>query len=202
MDKAKFFKVCRDTVMGPTLDGDEVSGSEFILDAMNGCGLSRVAYALATAWHETAHTMQPVKEHGGSAYFTRMYDIKGQRPNVAKELGNVFAGDGPLFAGRGYVQLTGRRNYKLAGERTGYPLEGNPDLAMRADIAAQIMRRGMEEGWFTGRGFRDYLPPAGPASHLAFRQARRIINGSDRASLIADYAMQFQDALLAGGWKP
>ena len=199
-DKAKFFKVCRDGVMGPTLDQGEVSGAETILDAMAGAPLAWCAYALATAWHETAHTMQPISEFGGNSYFTRMYDVNGQRPALARQNGNAYPGDGVLFHGRGYVQLTWRSNYRKAGEKTGCPLEGNPDLAMRPDIAAQIMRCGMEAGWFTGRAFKDYLPANGPANSGNFLSARRIINGTDRAELIAGYAVKFQDALLAGGW--
>ncbi len=199
-DKAKFFTACRNGVMGPVLDGDEVSGAETILDAMIGSPLPYAAYALGTAWHETAHTMQPIREHGGTAYFTRLYDVTGQRPDLARKMGNINPGDGPRYCGRGYVQLTWRSNYRRASDELGYPLEGNPELAMRRDIAAQIMRRGMEEGWFTTKAFRDYLPSAGAATHSQFVQARRIINGTDKAELIAGYAVKFQAALQAGGW--
>lgn len=200
MDRKAFLDACRKGVMGPTLDGDEVSGSEVILDAMVGAPIAWCAYALATAWHETAHTMQPIREFGGTAYLRRMYDVEGQNPVRARKMGNVNPGDGPRYCGRGYVQLTWRSNYRLAGAKLGYPLEGNPELAMRPDIAAQILRRGMEEGWFTGKAFSHYLPAAGSADRAAFRSARRIINGTDKADLIAGYALQFQAALVAGGW--
>ena len=200
-NKAKFFDECREGVMGPTLDRDEVSGAEAIVEALRGQPISYVAYALATAWHETAHTMKPVKEIGGTRYFTRMYDIKGRRPHVARRLGNTQPGDGAKFAGRGYVQLTGRRNYTVAGEKLGVDLVGNPNLAMNPTIAADIMRLGMLEGWFTGKKFASYLPRSGWASARQFRNARRIINGTDKARMIADYAMEFQRALAAGGWE-
>jgi hypothetical protein len=200
MDKAKFFDACRSGIMGPTLDNDEVSGASFILDAMAGTPIAWTAYALATAWHETAHTMQPIREYGGPRYFTRMYDPKGDRPVLAKSMGNIYPGDGVLFSGRGYVQLTWRSNYARAAKETGYPLEGNPDLAMRADIAAIIMRKGMEEGWFTGKAFSHFLPKISPGTREQFLEARRIINGKDKAAQIADYAVKFQDALRAGGW--
>ena len=87
MDKRAFFDLCRRGVMGPTLDQNEVSGSEAILTAMDGAPISHCAYALATAWHETAHTMQPIAEYGGDRYFTRMYDIKGDRPEMARLYG-------------------------------------------------------------------------------------------------------------------
>jgi putative chitinase len=200
--KAAFFATCRLGVMGPTLDPDEVSGAERILDAMAGCPIAWTAYALATAWHETAHTMQPIKEFGGPAYFTRMYDIRGNRPEKARAMGNTAPGDGALYAGRGYVQLTWKSNYAKAAKRTGYPLVGNPDLAMRPDIAAIIMRCGMEEGWFTNKALSHFLPKAGPASNRQFFEARRIINGRDKAELIAGYAEGFQEALSDGGWLP
>lgn len=200
MNRQAFFDSCRKGVMGPTLDADEVSGAEAILDAMAGAPLAYTAYALATAWHETAHTMQPIREFGGTAYLKRMYDITGQRPKLAKGMGNTVPGDGVRYCGRGYVQLTWRANYRRAGEKLGYPLEGNPELAMRKDIAAQIMRRGMEEGWFTGKAFSHFLPADAPANRTAFMNARRIINGRDKEALIADYAVEFQAALVAGGW--
>lgn len=200
-DKAKFFKECRRTVMGPTLDGDEVTGAEAITDAMQGLPLAYVAYALATSYHETGHTMQPIKEYGGNAYFHRMYDKEGRRPHVARALGNTKPGDGVRYAGRGYVQLTGRANYTKAHAQTGFPLTRNPDLAMRRDVAAQIMREGMLEGWFTGKKFASYLPSDRPATIEQFTSARRIINGRDKARMIAKYAVEFQSALIAGGWK-
>lgn len=200
MNRKTFFDACRGGIMGPTLDGDEVSGAESILDAMAGAPLAYTAYALATAWHETAHTLQPIREFGGPAYLTRMYDVTGQRPALARANGNVNPGDGVRYCGRGYVQLTWRANYRRAGEKLGYPLEGNPELAMRKDIAALILRRGMEEGWFTGKAFDHFLPPSGPAPMPAFVEARRIINGKDKAALIAGYAMQFQAALQIAGW--
>lgn len=199
-DKAKFFAECRRTVMGPTLDQDEVTGAEAIITALDGLPLSWVAYALATAWHETAHTMLPCKERGGPAYFTRMYDIHGQRPAVARQLGNTQPGDGARFAGRGYVQLTGRTNYAKAGAKVGADLVADPDRAMEPEIAATILRVGMVDGWFTGRGFRSCLPDRGKATAGQFAAARRIINGTDKANLIAGYAIDFQRALEAGGW--
>jgi hypothetical protein len=88
-----------------------------------------LAYALATAHHETDRSMQPIKEYGSSGYFMRMYDCNGNRPLVAKRLGNTLPGDGAKFFGRGYVQLTGRRNYTDWSKRLDLDLVGNPDLA-------------------------------------------------------------------------
>ncbi len=199
-DRALFFDALRrGKLLGPTLSASEVEGCERILDAMEGLPLSWCAYALATAFHETAHTMMPIKEFGGNGYYRRMYDIEGARPALARRYGNITPGDGVRYAGRGYVQLTWRVNYERAGKKLGVDLVGNPDLAMDPAIAARIMREGMVDGWFTGKGFKHYLPQP-IATKGQFAQARRIINGTDKADQIADYAAQFQKALQAGGW--
>lgn len=192
----------KDSMMGPTLDTDEFEGLKAITDA---CGAANwptafTAYALATAYHETAHSMQPISEFGGPKYFTRMYDITGERPTTAKKMGNTTPGDGPKYRGRGYVQLTWKNNYEKAAKVTGADLVNNPDLAMRDDVAAKIMISGMGEGWFTGKSCKTYLPTAGAASKDQFIQARRIINGVDKADAIAGYAIKFQKALQAGSW--
>lgn len=202
-----FFDAVRAGILGPTLDPAEVSGCEAILDAMDGAPLAWTAYALGTAYLETGSTMHPVAEanwlspDARQRYFARMYDPAGGRPAVAKALGNDQPGDGCRFAGRGYAQLTGRKNYQHASDKLGVDLVADPDKAMNPDIAAKIMRIGMTEGWFTGRGFSDYLPAKGPALRDQFASARRIINGSDRADDIAGFALLFQTALSVGGWQ-
>jgi len=198
---APFFDHVRAGILGPALSPGEVSGCEAILAAMRGTPIAWAAYALATAWHETASTMQPIREHGGPAYFRRRYDIAGANPKLATALGNTRPGDGVRFAGRGYVQLTGRANYARAGTALKRDLIGDPDLALQPDIAAAIMRRGMAEGWFTRRSLADCLPGKDPARRAAFVAARRIINGTDRAALIAGHAIEFQNALLQGDWS-
>jgi putative chitinase len=136
--------------------------------------------------------MLPIKEMGGNSYFTKMYDIAGDRPAKARELGNTTKGDGARFCGRGYVQLTGKRNYEKAAKYLGRDLVGSPDLAMDMTIAAQVMFGGMAEGWFTGRRLGDYDSPNGG---FDARNARRIINGTDKAATIAVYYSHFLTAL-------
>lgn len=185
--------------LGPSLTPGEVSGCEAILAACAGFPVSWVAYCLATPIVETNGTMQPIKEFGGAAYFTRRYDIDGERPDKARELGNLNPGDGARYCGRGYVQMTGKANYARAERELGVPLVADPDLALGAGVAARIMRRGMQEGWFTGKSLSTYLPAV--ADIHQFTNARRIVNGQDRAVEIAGHALHFQGALQQGGWS-
>lgn len=203
---AAFFAHLRTTkVLGNTLEQGEVDGCKAIVSACEGWPVSWAAYALATAVVETAGTMQPVREaywlsvEGQRAWARKMYDIEGARPDKARELGNTTPGDGFKYAGRGYVQITGKTNFAKAEAATGLPLVAQPDKAMELGPAAAIMRWGMEEGAFTGKSLNDYLPAV--ATREQFKNARRVINGQDRAGEIADFALHFQAALQAGGWQ-
>jgi putative chitinase len=94
-----------------------------------------LAAFLAQCAHES-HDFKSMVEYGGSLDF-RKYDPK-HAPRKAKALGNKKAGDGARYKGRGYIQLTGRYNYKRAGEALGLPLEQKPELAEKPEVAAKI----------------------------------------------------------------
>lgn len=203
-DAAEFYDWLRnDKMLGPKISPTEYQGCTALCAAMAqaGWGIGWTAYGLATAYHECAGTMQPVHEYGGEAYLRRMYDIQGARPQKARELGNLSPGDGVKFAGRGYVQLTGKSNYARAGAALGADLVNNPALALQPDIAAAIMVQGMEQGWFTGKRLGSYIGKTAQGTQPKFRECRRIINGLDKADQIADYALRFQKALVAGQWR-
>lgn len=207
-DYGAFYDSLRGTKMlGPKISEEEFEGCDRIISACARAkwGVSWTAYALGTTYHEVNGTMQPVKEIGGPNYFTKMYDIRGARPAKARELGNLTPGDGARFPGRGYVQLTGKANYVKATKKLremGFDVDlvANPERAMEHDIAAAILVAGMREGWFTGRDIDDDLPATGPASFAQFVASRDIINGRDKDDLIAGYAVDFQTALIAGGY--
>lgn len=171
------------------LEQSQVDGFNALLKAMGDARwpCSWCAYGLATAWHETARTMQPVRE----AYWVK--NAEAWRKAHLKYY--------PHY-GRGFVQLTWPFNYEKADHELGLggKLIADLDLALRPDIAARIMVAGMEAGWFTAKSLKTYLPIDGAAGFDAFKEARRIINGTDKASEIAKLAMMFQDALAAGGW--
>jgi len=186
---------------GPVFSDTEFKGIEEIIKDCKAAKwpIAYVAYALATAYHETAGTMQPIKEYGGRSYYMKMYDVTGKNPTRARQMGNTAEGDGALYCGRGYVQLTWKVNYARASKELGVDLVGNPDLAMNPDIASDIMIKGMEQGWFTGKSLKSYLNDK-PATLEQFRECRRIINGTDKATKIAEEAIEFQKALTVGRW--
>lgn len=197
-----FFDRVRDVdLLGPKLSDGEVAGCNAILAACAAWPIAHVAYGLATAFHETAGTMEPIKERGGDEYLRRSYDVTGRDPERARRHGNLKPGDGARYAGRGLVQLTWQVNYAKASRLTGVNLLTHPDRACQLDLAAQILEGGMREGWFTGRKLSHCLPAVGHAKREQFVKARPIINGTDKADLIAAVAMDFQEALAAGGWS-
>lgn len=97
-------------------------------------GQELVAF-LSQCAHETMD-FKHMKEIGGSLDFKK-YDIRFA-PNKAKALGNTKPGDGAKFKGRGYIQLTGKYNYKKAGDALGLDLVKNPQLVEKPEIAAKV----------------------------------------------------------------
>jgi putative chitinase len=140
------------------------------------------AYILATAWHETGGALWPVYEKGARAYFNK-YE---PGTKLGKALGNAIDGDGYRLRGRGFVQITGRRNYAKASAIAGMDLMIYPDKALDIDIAAKICVHGMATGLFTGRRLSDFV---------YYRDMRRVVNGTDKAGLIEGYALHFQEYL-------
>ena len=97
-------------------------------------GIELAAF-MAQMAHES-HDFKTMVEYGGSLDF-RKYDPK-YAPRKAKILGNTKAGDGAKYKGRGYIQITGRYNYGIAGKAVGVDLVSNPKLAASHEIAAKI----------------------------------------------------------------
>lgn len=149
--------------------------------------LRHVAYMMATTQHETAGTYLPIVERGPKSYFNKY----NAGTKLGKALGNTQEGDGYLFRGRGYCQITGRNNYRRFGALLDLDLIGQPDLALEPAIAYSIMSLGMRQGLFTGlhlwRFINDQI--------CDYVNARKIINGLDRAAFIAEYAVQWEKRL-------
>lgn len=189
MNRKAFFDYVRQNLFGGVLNQSQVDGLNSILDYWD-AGWSQndprwLAYALATTHHETGKTMQPIEEWGkgrGHAYGKRL-----------KMSGVAYNDTENIFYGRGDVQLTWYENYEKAGKKLGQDFISHPELVMRPDNAAAIMFNGMAEGWFTGRKFADYFN----ANAEDWVNARRIINGLDKAELIAGYGQKYLAALNA-----
>ena len=105
--------------------------------------------------------------------------------------GDEASGDGYEYRGRGFVQLTGRDNYEKFGVLIGEDLLSNPDRVLDADLAARIIAYGMANGTFTGKRLSDYLT----LDKEDYTNARRIINGTDKASTFATYATGYESII-------
>jgi predicted chitinase/LysM repeat protein len=167
------------------------------------CEKRNLAYVLATARLETGGTFGSVseaywiKESYRKKYFEDMYDpILGKskkRRDKALEIGNTSKGDGVKFHGRGYCQLTGKSNYKKAGDFLGLDLINNPELAKTpTSNAIKIILYGMHIGLFTGKKLSNYIT----VFKTDYVNARAIINGRDRANDIAGYAKKLEKCLI------
>jgi putative chitinase len=148
-----------------------------------------VAYMLATVKHECANTFQPITEYGANSYFS-----KYERPSaISVRFGNTQAGDGLRFKGRGYVQITGRTNYEKLGKALGLgkAFVDQPTLVLEPINSYRIMSIGMTKGLFTGKKLATYIN----ANGRDYIEARRIINGTNKAVEIAEMARKLEAAL-------
>jgi putative chitinase len=184
IDRKVFFDIARKRLFGNTLTQGQVAGIDAVLDEWEKRKLTDLrwlAYMLATDKHETNATMLAVRE----AYW------------LSEEWRKAHLRYWPYY-GRGLVQLTWRENYDKMGKFLNLPLADNPDLALDLGAAVQVMFEGMLKaetgvGDFTGRCLEQFFndqkdDPVG---------ARTIINGTDKAQLIAGYHHDFLTALKA-----
>lgn len=129
----------------------------------------QIQYVLATVEHETAGKFQPVKE--------TFWEDEEWRKKKLKYY--------PYY-GRGFVQITWKANYEKFGKLLNLDLVGSPDLALESDTALSILVIGMRDGLFTGKKLGDYMNENGSN----FIDARRIVNGLDKATSIAYLAQK------------
>jgi len=163
------------------LNGQQVTGLNYLLDNFEldeeaaydnySVWIRQIAYLLATVKHEVANTYTPITEYGST--YCAGYD------------------GGCTYKGRGYVQLTHRYNYEAMSSVTGADLVTNPTRALEPDIAYTVMSYGSFRGIFTSRKLGNYIQ----IGLTDYYNARRVINGTDKATLIKGYAIKFQDIL-------
>lgn len=155
--------------------------TKLIVSACMRYGLLRnqAAYVLATAYWETGRTMEPVRE---AFWLSDEWRKKNLRYY-------------PWY-GRGFVQLTWERNYHKAGAELALDLTTDPDRVMEPETSAAILVLGSQQGWFTGKKLEDYIT----LQRSNYRGARKVINGTDKAAVIAEIARDYEEALLAEGY--
>ena len=85
-----------------------------------------------TSLRQAAFLAQLAHESGELQWFEEFAD--GWDYEGREDLGNVYQGDGPRYKGRGPIQLTGRYNYRAAGEALGLDLEGYPEQVATPEV--------------------------------------------------------------------
>jgi Putative peptidoglycan binding domain. len=136
---------------------------------------------LATAEHESQNFTSP-EENSGRKQAAEIGYKGGERAGY---------GSGEEYFGRGYAHLTHWENYDDLGRALGIgdDLLRDPALASDPDIASRVLVVGMRDGMFTGRALGNYIA----GEHVDYLNARRIVNGTDRAADVA---------ALARDWEP
>lgn len=187
MNSKAFYDSVRATLFNGTISGKQFQGIDTILSEYNArCinDIRKLAYILATAYHETAKTMQPIAEYGKGA--GRAYGGKVKMSRVP------YTTPDKIYYGRGHVQLTWYENYEAMGKRLGVDLLNSPDLALSMGVSVKIIFEGMLKGMFTGKKLSDYFT----AEKTDAINARRIVNGTDAALKIKGYYDLFYGAII------
>jgi hypothetical protein len=169
INRDKFFAGVRTRIFAGHISQGQFDGLTRILaewDRRALTDLRWLAYMLATVFHETSQTMQPVREGGGEAYL---------RSKVYYP-----------WVGEGLVQVTWETNHRKFGAT-------KPGQLMTWPIALRALFDGMIKGMFTTKKLADYFSGA----REDWTGARKIINGTDRAELIAGYGRSFHAAIKA-----
>jgi hypothetical protein len=163
MDRAVFFAALRrrgSGVFGTSLAQDQVKGMEGIIDAFAEVGDGQrdtLAYALATAYHETGRKMVPVREGfattdaGARRAVNNLARKRGPKSAVAR-YAQPAGPYGHVYYGRGHVQLTWLENYERSSADAGVDLVKNPDAMLDPVISARVLIRGIMDGRWNGQG--------------------------------------------------
>lgn len=195
MDRAKFYESLRargSGVFGTSLSKSQVTGIEELLDVAQAKGvkLPHLAYILGGVYHETGGMMVPVREGFAKT------DAGARRIVAKRSYGKPAGPYGHVYYGRGRIQNTWLRNMETLSKRFGHDFVKNPDLLLDPAIDAVVTVVGHQEGLWTGKKLSDYISEG----RTDYVNARRIVNGTDKAGMIADYAKAFEKALREAGY--
>lgn len=205
LNRKTFFAYARKAPFGGRLSQVQVENMNHILDIWERGyagtpqgDIRRLAYYLASVFHETSAWMAPVREGTNSrrmatdaqaiAAARQVYD-KGYTTIKYYGVGKY----GFVPYGRGPIQVTLDDNYKYVADRIGEPVEDVPALLLSNDVGHEIAMEGTYHGWWT-RG-KHKLSTYFNATKEDPVGARRVVNGQDKAKLIAGYYQNFKDAL-------
>lgn len=144
-----------------------------------------LAYALATVYHETGKLIEKVIVRFAPVKETRA----GAHQITLRKQQDKYWSTG--YYERGLEQITWQRYYAAFEKLLDKPLLANPDLALDLETSYQILREGMHRGTFTGKRLSDYINGA----RCDYVNARRIINGTDKAIEIARIAEMVEEVL-------
>lgn len=208
MNNQRFFaglRVRGSGVFSTSLSQAQVDGINGILEAFAEVGDGKadtLAYALATAYHETAHRMVPVREGlattdaGARRAVNALAAKRGPNSAVAK-YAKPQPPYGHVYYGRGHVQLTWLDNYRRSSADASTDLVKNPDAMLDPKISARVLIKGLLDGRWNGqgKGLRYYLDKGDVIG------ARRTVNVQDKASQIAGYHRAFLKALTDAGYS-
>jgi hypothetical protein len=196
------------------LKESQVTGCEGIIEAFRTHAphgtREQLAYILATAYHETGFTMEPVREAFGESDADTKRKLQASFDAGKLEwVKSDYWSDG--FYGRGLVQLTHKRNYdgplrQAVRDRFNVDILQHPDLLIeRFDVSAFVLIEGMMrnmtlKGDFTADALEDHVNE----KKVDFINARRVVNPSDLPTFktIAAQAEAFDLALKDAGWTP
>ncbi len=210
MNRQNFFDVVRRTLFGGKLTSDQVRGMEGILDAFAAVGdgdQDTLAYALATAYHETGRRMVPVREgfamtDAGARRAVAALARKRGPDSAPARYGKPAGPHGHVYYGRGHVQLTWLENYAKSSADAGVDLVANPDAMLDPVISARLLILGIMDGRWNakGHGLDHYEGADDVLSDAEAEEARRTVNVKDKAKEIAGHYRRFYDALDAAGF--
>lgn len=175
MNTAYFFNRIRQSVFGGKMTQAQVEGVEKIIDYRN------------KVWpkmpdDELAYLLATVT-HETAHKMQPVREMGGEKYLRSKKY--------YPWVGEGLVQVTWEENAKKFGAK-------KPGDLLTWTIALRAAFEGMIKGMFTGKKLADYIGKG----RVDYVGARRIINGTDKAKLVAGYARSYRDALRQANEQP